>query len=372
VWNANGHAASLSYPDLGAVDYLPNGLGQPTKVGTFASGVTWHPNGAIAGFTYGNGIVHSQSQTTRGLPQVREDTGALQDHYAWDGNGNVAAITDQRIAPPQSRTRSMAYDGRDRLTSTGFPFAGSTFSYSYDPLDNLRTVSATGGRNHRLEYAANGRLTRLYDPASPGMDVIGYAYDARGNTTDRTSATGFVPDQSFVVDEANRVRSTSGRVVQGYAYDGHGRRTRTTTGSNTRVQVYARDGRLLLEDNAARNAKLIKPVSYLYLGNRLLAQQHDDGSRKYVHTDVLGSVVAESTAAPPAITQRPMWEAYGAPWNGSFTHGPGYAGHAMDTATKLVYMQQRYHDPYAGRFLAVDPVAASAGSFNRYWYANNN
>lgn len=35
-------------------------------------------------------------------------------------------------------------------------------------------------------------------------------------------------------------------------------------------------------------------------------------------------------------------------------------------------MQQRYYDPYAGRFLAVDPVAASPGSFNRYWYANNN
>ena len=35
-------------------------------------------------------------------------------------------------------------------------------------------------------------------------------------------------------------------------------------------------------------------------------------------------------------------------------------------------MQQRYYDPYAARFLAVDPVAASPGGFNRYWYANKN
>jgi uncharacterized protein RhaS with RHS repeats len=35
-------------------------------------------------------------------------------------------------------------------------------------------------------------------------------------------------------------------------------------------------------------------------------------------------------------------------------------------------MQQRYYDPIAGRFLSIDPVAADAGSFNRYWYANNN
>jgi RHS repeat-associated protein len=44
----------------------------------------------------------------------------------------------------------------------------------------------------------------------------------------------------------------------------------------------------------------------------------------------------------------------------------------MDAQTQLVYMQQRYYDPMAGRFLSVDPVAASAGGFNRYWYANNN
>lgn len=35
-------------------------------------------------------------------------------------------------------------------------------------------------------------------------------------------------------------------------------------------------------------------------------------------------------------------------------------------------MQARYYDPVASRFLSVDPVAASAESVNRYWYANNN
>jgi uncharacterized protein RhaS with RHS repeats len=38
-------------------------------------------------------------------------------------------------------------------------------------------------------------------------------------------------------------------------------------------------------------------------------------------------------------------------------------------------MQQRYYDPVAGRFLSIDPVVtdvSSAGSFNRYYYANNN
>jgi RHS repeat-associated protein len=40
-----------------------------------------------------------------------------------------------------------------------------------------------------------------------------------------------------------------------------------------------------------------------------------------------------------------------------------------DADTGLVYMQQRYYEPVAGRFLSVDPVATEAGtgsSFNRY------
>jgi uncharacterized protein RhaS with RHS repeats len=40
-----------------------------------------------------------------------------------------------------------------------------------------------------------------------------------------------------------------------------------------------------------------------------------------------------------------------------------------------LYMQQRYYDPIAGRFLSVDPVTTDAktgGHFNRYAYADNN
>ena len=40
-----------------------------------------------------------------------------------------------------------------------------------------------------------------------------------------------------------------------------------------------------------------------------------------------------------------------------------------------MYMQQRYYDPVAGRFLSVDPVVTDAntgGSFNRYVYTENN
>jgi len=95
------------------------------------------------------------------------------------------------------------------------------------------------------------------------------------------------------------------------------------------------------------------------------------GATTYYHTDALGSPVAETDAAG-AVVKRRAYRPWGAPVTGSYEQGPGYTGHVTDALTGLSYMQQRYYDPVAGRFLSTDPVPASPGSFNRYWYANNN
>jgi RHS repeat-associated protein len=34
----------------------------------------------------------------------------------------------------------------------------------------------------------------------------------------------------------------------------------------------------------------------------------------------------------------------------------GFTGHIQDTSTGLTYMQARYCDPVAGRFLSTDPI----------------
>ncbi|WP_332459923.1 RHS repeat-associated core domain-containing protein, partial [Xanthomonas citri] len=71
------------------------------------------------------------------------------------------------------------------------------------------------------------------------------------------------------------------------------------------------------------------------------------------------------------MVERTDYQPYGSPI-GKTVDGIGYTGHAMDGATGLTYMQQRYYDQDLGRFLSVDPVAADsvlAANFNRYWYA---
>jgi RHS repeat-associated protein len=92
----------------------------------------------------------------------------------------------------------------------------------------------------------------------------------------------------------------------------------------------------------------------------------------YIHTDVLGSPVAR-TDADGRLISRTRYEPYGATASGA-EPTVGFTGHVNDADTGLVYMQQRYYDPVAGRFLSIDPVTADSntgGSFNRYAYTNN-
>ncbi|MEB0115080.1 RHS repeat-associated core domain-containing protein [Undibacterium sp. RTI2.2] len=94
----------------------------------------------------------------------------------------------------------------------------------------------------------------------------------------------------------------------------------------------------------------------------------------YVHTDGLGSPVAKTDQNGTRLTQT-KYEAYGMTVAGSDVPTIGFTGHVNDADTGLTYMQQRYYDPVAARFLSEDPVLTDANTgsgFNRYVYANNN
>ncbi|MBC3833399.1 hypothetical protein H8K33_17975 [Undibacterium amnicola] len=97
---------------------------------------------------------------------------------------------------------------------------------------------------------------------------------------------------------------------------------------------------------------------------------------RYIHTDGLGSPVAKSDASGNLIpNSRTRYEPYGMTVAGTSIPTIGFTGHVNDADTGLTYMQQRYYDPVAGRFLSTDPVLTdynTGASFNRYTYALNN
>jgi RHS repeat-associated protein len=353
TFEQHGKVASLSYPGM-VVDYAPNALGEPTRVGNFATGVTYHPNGGLDGFTYGNNVVHSQTQNARGLPAQWRDTGVMHDLYTYDANGNVASITDQQ--EQGATTRTMGYDGLDRLTSAYAPGVWGSASYGYDPIDNLRS-SIVGSRNstHHFDDGTN-RLTRLVN----GSGTTNYGYDVQGNIVARGA-------QGFSFDRGNRMLSAAGKAS--YTYDGHGRRVYVNFADGTgRLHAYSQSGQVLYGIHSTQGS-----TRYVYLGRRLIAEV-TNGVAQYAHADALGSPVAK-TATSGAVLGRTRYEPYGATAAGANPTGIGFTGHVNDTDTGLVYMQQRYYDPLASHFVSIDPVATNPASgklFNRYEYAYSN
>ncbi|HEU5297544.1 MAG TPA: RHS repeat-associated core domain-containing protein [Burkholderiaceae bacterium] len=360
-YDVNGNLSQVTYPDNTVVTFGPNALGEATQVSDYASAVSYHPNGAVAGYTLGNGIVHTLTQNIRGLPSVNRDAGVVQDLYSYDANGNITAIVDQQEGV-SSRTMG-PYDGLDRLTSVSAPSLWGSAAYTYDVLGNMRT-SVVGSRNSTHNYGGNNLLATIN---TNGL-YTGYAYDARGNVTGRGN-------QGFYFDLGNRMMLANG--VASYIYDGWGRRV-SVNGTNglTRTQVYSQAGQLLYgQSRQGLNTWLTR---YVYLGGKLIAETDSSADTSFAHDDALGSPVARTNSAGQ-VTSRTRYESYGAtaagtnPGSSGFT-GIGFTGHVNEPETGLVYMQQRYYDPIAARFLSLDPIAADPNTgdhFNRYEYANN-
>ncbi|ALN65148.1 RHS Repeat family protein [Lysobacter antibioticus] len=385
-FDGNGNRSRYTTPDGLQVNYANNALGQPTAVstawGTHASGISYYPNGAIKQFTYGNGIVHSMTQNARQLPVLSVDAGVIDFSTGYDSNGNVTSISDRLRGDHYSRW--MGYDNLDRLTSAGScSFKGDCWHrFTYDVLDNIKTWSLGGVKNHRYLYNGNNHLTNIQSVNADGSTptVIGLGYDVQGNLDNKNG-------QDYDFDLGNRLRKVTGKEI--YRYDAYGRRVTATGRPDTTFSqsFYNQAGQLLLreEHHSAEAESDSHPelnIPHIYLGSSLLAtlewnRAAGNGQIKYQHTDALGSpVVVTNTAGQ--VLERTEWEPFGAairePGQPAY-NGVGYTGHVMDGATGLTYMQQRYYDPAIGRFLSVDSVQVDSNSgdnFNRYSYVNNN
>lgn len=262
-YDANGHLAQLAYPGennpiaVRSVDYAPDGLGRPSRVGGFATDIRYHPGGAIAGFIYGNGKAHQMAQNLRNLPELSSDAGVLHDRYRYDENGNVASITDELEG---IGTRTMGYDGLDRLITANAPGIWGNAGYTYDVLDNIAT-SVVGSRMTTYGYNSRNLLEQLSSTA-PGFSFA-YGYDNRGNVTTRGG-------QTFNFDLGNRLRSAPNKST--YVYDGYGRRVQTTAVDGTvTLSLYSADGKLLYTKRTSGPGPA-QHTEYIYLHQHQIAE----------------------------------------------------------------------------------------------------
>lgn len=361
-YDPNGVESSVTYPDGEVVPYSPDAIGHPTVVGGYVSALSMFEDGTLQFYRMGSGSTYVGTKDLRytfGKFAYSQNgvTPVVAENVTYDADGNVSRLDD--VATNGQRTKVMSYDGLDRLVASTASNLWGTESYTYDTLNNIRSLTNSAGTSTYNYDASN-----LLDSVSlNGVPQHTFRYDANGNTVGKDA-------QVRDFDLANRMIAIEGQ--NAYTYDAAGRRVKKVTPSGTTYYAYSSTGALMWAFDAAMGAG----TNYIYLGGKLIANHRPaaQGGVSYYYSDLQGSVLA-TTDAQGNISSSSDYRPYGLLALGTPTNGPGYTGHVNDSDAGLVYMQARYFDPSVGRFIGTDPKALSAGDMNgvsRYGYANEN
>lgn len=268
--DSNGNLSTLSYPDGTVINYAPDALGRPTQVGSYASGISYFPDGDVQHFTYGNGTDYLVQKNARQLlsnfTYAKGSTLNLSEDFAYDGNGNITTINDLAGGP---RSKVLSYDTLNRLTQAQANGMWGVETYGYDPLNNIRS-RVSGGQSFTYNYDTTNRLGSITNGATT---TSSYSYDNRGNVTTKNGNT-------LIFDAKNQLTQIPG--FDSYAYDAAGRRVLKTpaSGNSSTYYFYNQAGQLLYQFDGATT----KTTDYIYLGKKMIAR-----SEGYA-TNVVGGI----------------------------------------------------------------------------------
>jgi YD repeat-containing protein len=180
AFDAQGHRSQRTSPSSRIISYAPDAWGNPSRLGTYATGVSYYPSGSVAAFTYGNGVTYAQSLDARLRPGNVKIAGTVAGNmidvtYGYDPVGNVLSIAD---AGARGDSRTLTYDGLNRLATGSAGILGG-LTFGYDPLNNLRSQTATTGRSVAGTYNAT---TNRIDGIT-GTYTRSFGYNTAGDLT---------------------------------------------------------------------------------------------------------------------------------------------------------------------------------------------
>jgi RHS repeat-associated protein len=365
-YDAAGGLTNLSYPSGMTVGYQYNGDGQVTAIksgGTTLASYSYDTGGRLVSRTLGNGVTtyyayDGASQVTN-ITVSKGATNLWAESYAYNAAG-------ERVSTTRSNSSaSYQYDGTYQLIRA---ISGSnSASWSYDGSGNRTQALSTNGTNTlSVSYSVNdinqytsvGGASPSYNSRGDLSGINGWAfsYDAFGNL----SAAQYGTNAAYH-----------------YARDPLGRRAIRQSGSNTIVLLNAGD--TMLE---AYNATSNSVSSYIYEPgiDRPLAQVLSNGSIRYVHQDVLGSVVmlTDSNGAAYQSYSYDAWgkvtarDASGSVIPSSAISAPWlFTGRRFDKESGLYHYRARTYSAELGRFLQMDPIKFDAGDPNIFRYVGN-
>ena len=277
----------------------------------------------------------------------------------------------------ESLTRDLA--GRIIEKQVATPAGTITYGYHYDNAGRLSYVTQNGVTIASYTYDANGNRTKVttatgtttasYD-AQDRLTTYGgnsYTYNAAGDLTGKTTTAGTTQYDYDALGNLRGVTLPSGEQIT-YLIDGQNRRIgKQVNGAlqygllyqNQLNPVAMTDGQGNVIERFVYGDKANVPA-YLIKG----------GTTYRIISDYQGSVRLVVNAATGEVAQQLDYDAFGqvtkdtAPGFQPF----GYAGGLYDPDTQLIRFGARDYDAETGRWTAKDPILFAGGQTNLYGY----
>ncbi len=202
-------ATSSGGPNQITVDIYDNAdqlATSTTGYGTSAAATTsycYDPNGNTTSVVYPDGNTSGVAACQTSSPYLISSTAfpfqaGYQTSYSYDSAADlVSATTPATTAAPHGATTASTYDpAGNTLTSTDPN--GITTTSTYTPLNKVATTSYSASSAHSVTYGydANGNMTSMTDATGSSR----YLYDPFGETTSATDGTGNTTGYGYDAD----------------------------------------------------------------------------------------------------------------------------------------------------------------------------
>lgn len=323
-------------------------------------------------YEYANG--KAENSTTNLVSKYSQSYGSdsvLSYDYSYDANGNITEIKQNG-----KLINKYTYDSLNELKEE-YDYVNKFYiNYSYDGAGNLQnkyeqvldpnygypTGTQHGNTYEYTDTSWKDKLTKVN-----GSNI---SYDANGNPLSYRDGMSFEWENGRILKNIN----TSDKAIQ-MSYDSNGMRTQKTV-DGVKTNYYYDSNKNLIALVKGNDTLL-----FYYDSDGNATSFSYNGTMYFYVKNLQGDVIRIIDLAGTEVASY-VYDAWG---NIKDTKGEPtireinpirYRGYVYDTETSLYYLQSRYYDPFAGRFLNAD-IYCDTGtdttlSTNMFAYCENN